>query len=69
MIMEPAGLQLSLATACEMRFGTAAWQCPSVEAVVAPGQVTVGAVVSTTVNTALHEPLLPEASVAVTVMV
>src|SRR6266542_758394 len=69
MVSEPAGVQLSLATVCETRFGTTAWQCASVEAVKAPGQVTVGAVVSTTVSTALQEPLLPEASRAVTVMV
>ena len=62
-------LQLSLAITPLNTFGTAAWQLPSALALVGAGQLTVGGVLSVTVNVVLQVALLPAASVAVTVMV
>ena len=62
-------LQLSLAVTPLNTFGTAAWQAPSALALVGAGQLTVGGVLSVTVNVVLQVALLPAASVAVTVMV
>ena len=62
-------LQLSLAITPLNTFGTAAWQLPSALALVGAGQLTVGTVVSVTVNVVMQVALLPAASVAVTVIV
>ena len=62
-------LQLSLAVTPPNTFGTAAWQPPSALALVGTGQITVGTVVSVTVNVVVQVALLPAASVAVTVIV
>ena len=62
-------LQLSLAMTPLSTFGTAAWQLPSVFALVGAGQLTVGTVVSVTVKVVVQVALLPAASVAVTVIV
>ena len=62
-------LQLSLAVTPLNTFGTAAWQLLSALALVGAGQLTVGGVLSVTVNVVLQVALLPAASVAVTVMV
>src|SRR6266516_1312338 len=62
-------LQLSLAVTPPNTFGTAAWQLPSALALVGAGQLTVGAVVSFTVNVVVQVALLPASSVAVTVIV
>ena len=62
-----AALQLSLTVA--LTLGTAAWQLASASALVAAGQVTVGAVASETVKVVVQLALLPAASVAVTVIV
>src|SRR5947207_12356775 len=62
-------LQLSLAVTSPNTFGTAAWQAPSALALVGAGQLTVGTVVSFTVNVVVQVALFPAASVAVTVMV
>src|SRR5437762_11899042 len=62
-------LQLSLAVTPLNTFGTAAWQLPSALALVGAGQLTVGTVVSVTVNVVVQVALLPAASVAVTVIV
>ena len=62
-------LQLSLAVTPSNTFGTAAWQVPSALALVGAGQLTVGTVVSVTVNVVVQVALLPAASVAVTVIV
>src|SRR5213076_2577750 len=62
-------LQLSLAVTPPNTFGTAAWQPAPALALVGAGQLTVGTVVSFTVNVVAQVALLPAASVAVTVMV
>ena len=62
-------LQLSLAVTPANTFGTAAWQLPSALALVGAGQLTLGTVVSFTVNVVVQVALLPASSVAVTVMV
>ena len=62
-------LQLSLTVTPLNTFGTAAWQLASALALVGAGQLTVGGVLSVTVNVVLQVALLPAASVAVTVMV
>ena len=65
--MAPAALQLSMTVAATL--GMAAWQSTSASALVAAGQVTVGAVLSETVKVVVQLALLPAASVAVTVIV
>ena len=67
--MLPAPAQPPLTVTPLNTFGTAAWQLPSALALVGAGQVTVGIVVSFTVNVVVQVALLPAASVAVTVMV
>ena len=62
-------LQLSLAVTPLNTFGTIAWQLVSALALVGAGQLTVGGVLSITVNVVLQVALLPASSVAVTVMV
>jgi len=62
-------LQLSLTVTPPNTFGTAAWQLPSALALVGAGQLTLGTVVSFTVNVVVQVALLPASSVAVTVMV
>ena len=62
-------LQLSLTVTPLNTFGVAAWQLPLALALVGAGQLTVGAVVSFTVNVVMQVALLPAASVAVTVIV
>src|SRR2546429_8738907 len=62
-------LQLSLAVTPPNTFGTAAWQPASALALVGAGQLTLGTVVSFTVNVVVQVALLPAASVAVTVIV
>jgi len=62
-------LQLSLAVTPLNTFGTAAWQLASALALVGDGQLTVGGVLSVTVNVVSQLALLPAASVAVTVTV
>src|SRR5437762_60226 len=62
-------LQLSLAVTPPNTSGTAAWQLPSALALVGAGQLTVGTVVSVTVNVVVQVALLPTSSVAVTVIV
>ena len=62
-------LQLSLAITPLNTFGTAAWQLPSPLALVGAGQLTLGTVMSLTVNVVVQVALLPAASVAVTVIV
>ena len=62
-------LQLSLTVTPLRMLGTTAWQLAPALALVAAGQVTVGAVVSFTVNVVMQVALLPAASVAVTVIV
>ena len=62
-------LQLSLAVTSLNTFGTAAWQAPSALALVGAGQLTLGTVVSVTVNVVVQVALLPASSVAVTVIV
>ena len=69
MVMAPAAVQLSLTVTPLRTLGTAAWQLAAELALVAAGQVTVGAVVSVTVKVVVQSELLPAASVAVTVMV
>src|SRR5439155_1333170 len=61
-------LQLSLAVTPPSTFGTAAWQPASALALVGAGQLTLGTVVSFTVNVVVQVALLPASSVAVTVM-
>src|SRR5437762_443557 len=61
-------LQLSLAVTSPNTFGTAAWQPASALALVGAGQLTLGTVVSVTVNVVAQVALLPAASVAVTVI-
>src|SRR5207245_7774650 len=62
-------LQLSLTVTPLRTLGTAAWQLAPALALVGAGQLTVGAVVSFTVNAVVQVALLPAASVAVTVIV
>src|SRR5438105_10442435 len=62
-------MRLSLAVTPLNTFGTAAWQLPSALALVGAGQLTLGTVVSVTVNVVVQVALLPASSVAVTVMV
>src|SRR5437763_7319875 len=62
-------LQLSLAVTPLNTFGTAAWQLPSALALGGAGQLTVGTVLSVTVNGVVQVALLPASSVAVTVIV
>src|SRR5213076_285524 len=62
-------LQLSLAVTPPKTFGTAAWQPAPALALVGAGQLTLGTVVSLTVNVVVQVALLPAASVAVTVIV
>src|SRR5436305_11597631 len=61
-------LQLSLAVTPPNTFGTIAWQPASALALVGAGQLTVGTVVSITVNVVVQVALLPAASVAETVI-
>jgi uncharacterized membrane protein YczE len=61
-------LQLSLAVTPLNTLGTAAWQLPSVLAVVGAGQLTVGTVASVTVKVVVQVAPLPASSVAVTVI-
>src|SRR5205814_1693948 len=68
-VMPLVPLQLSLAVTPPNTFGTAAWQAPSALALVGAGQLTVGTVASVTVKVVVQVPLLPAASVAVTVIV
>jgi hypothetical protein len=65
--MALAALQLSLTLADTL--GTAAWQLAPALTLGTAGQLTVGAVLSTTVKVVVQLALLPAASVAVTVMV
>src|SRR5207245_8081496 len=62
-------LQLSLTVTPLNTFGRAAWQLPLALALVGAGQLTVGTVVSFTVNVVMQVALLPAGSVAVTVIV
>ena len=62
-------LQLSLTVTSPNTFGTAAWQLPSALALGTAEQLTLGAVVSDTVNVVVQVALLPASSVAVTVIV
>src|SRR5205823_918330 len=62
-------LQLSLAVTPLNTSGTAAWQVPSALALVGAGQLTLGTVVSVTVKVVVQVALLPDSSVAVTVIV
>src|SRR5437763_10802929 len=62
-------MHLSLAVTPLNTFGTAAWQPASALALVGAGQLTLGTVVSFTVNVVVQVALLPASSVAVTVMV
>src|SRR5207248_2345263 len=62
-------LQLSLAVTPPKTFGTAAWQPAPALALVGAGQLTLGTVVSLTVNVVVQVALLPASSVAVTVIV
>ena len=64
-----AAVQLSLTVTPPRTLGTAAWQLLSALALLAAGQVTVGAVLSVTVKLVVQVALLPVASVAVTVIV
>src|SRR5512140_1305568 len=64
-----AALQLSLTVTPPRTLGTTAWQLTSALALVAAGQVTLGGVVSLTVNVVVHVALFPASSVAVTVIV
>src|SRR5438045_261103 len=68
-VMQLVPLQLSLAVTPLNTFGTAAWQVPSALALVGAGQLTVGTVVSVTVNVVVQVALLPASSEAVTVIV
>src|SRR5205823_12176825 len=69
MVIPLVPLQLSLAVTPLNTFGTAAWQLPSALALVGAGQLTLGIVVSLTVNVVVQVALLPASSVAVTVIV
>ena len=62
-------LQLSLTVTPLNTFGRAAWQLLSALALVGAGQLTLGTLVSLTVNVVVQVALLPASSVAVTVMV
>jgi len=64
-----AALQLSLTVTPLRTLGTAAWQLAPALALVGAGQLTVGTVVSFTVNVVVQVVLLPASSVAVTVIV
>ena len=68
-MIELAPLQPSLTVTPLNTFGRAAWQLPLALALVGAGQLTVGAVVSFTVNVVVQVALLPAGSVAVTVIV
>ena len=68
-VIAEAALHASLVVTPLRIFGTAAWQLPLALALVGAGQVTVGTVVSFTVNVVVQVALLPAGSVAVTVMV
>src|SRR5919197_113197 len=68
-VMAPAGVHPSLTVTPLRTLGTAAWQLPSTLASGIAEHVTTGAVLSVTVNTVVQVPLLPAASVAVTVIV
>ena len=69
MTKAPDAVQLSLATICEVMFGTLPWQFPLIGAVTEAGLlVMTGAVVSTTFNVMFVEALLPDASATVTLM-
>src|SRR5947207_10428498 len=68
-VMPLVSLQLSLTVTPPNTFGTAAWQLPSALALVGAGQLTLGTLVSLTVNVVVQVALLPASSVAVTVMV
>src|SRR5213596_2704215 len=57
-------LQLSLAVTPFNRFGTTAWQLPSALALVGAGQLSLGTLVSVTVNVVVQVALLPASSVA-----
>ena len=69
LVIEPEAEQSSDAVALEATSGTAAWQFASADAEVGDGQVTVGGVVSLTVNVVVQVLVLPDPSVAVTVTV
>ena len=68
-VISPAALHPSFTVTPLNTFGTAAWQLAPALALVGAGQLTVGGVLSVTVNIVLQVALLPAASVAVTVMV
>ena len=53
MLSARVGVQLSVATTCEAKLGTAAWQLLSAEAVTEAGQVPAGGVVSATTTVTL----------------
>ena len=60
---------MSLTLAPPMTLGTAAWQVSSALAGCVAEQIIVGALLSVTVKVVVQVPLLPAASVAVTVIV
>ena len=62
----PAGVQLSEAVRLARKLGTAALQPASAATVAAAGQVTIGGVLSTTLNVLVQELTLPAASATVT---
>jgi hypothetical protein len=68
-VIASVALQLSLTVTPLNTFGRAAWQLTSALALVGAGQLTVGTVVSFTVNAVVQVALLPAGSVAVTVIV
>src|SRR5512135_1688832 len=68
-VIEPDGVQLSVAVVPATTSGIAAWQLAPAEPVVGAGHVTCGGVVSFTVNVVVHVAVLPAASVAVIVIV
>src|SRR5947207_896284 len=67
--MALAELQASLTVTLARTLGTVAWQVPSALTGGMAEQVMVGKVVSVTVNVVEHEAVLPDWSVAVTMMV
>jgi hypothetical protein len=67
--MTSAPEQLSVATTCEVMFGTVPWQFAPIGAVTEAGLLTMtGAVVSTTFKVTFVVALLPDASATVTLM-
>src|SRR5947207_1037229 len=68
-LIEFVPLQLSLAVTPVSRSGTVAWQFASAEAPSTAGQISPGTALLVTVKAVVQVPLLPAASVAVTVIV